>query len=497
MTIQDPRLDLIKTVSNEDEVWDVLVIGGGASGLNTAWDAVSRGLKVALVEQHDFAKSTSSKSTKLVHGGVRYLQKMEIGLVREALTERQLLFENAPEFCRQLDFVLPCKSLLGKWYYRCGLWLYDFLGKVKNTEGSVKFRSSRILSKSGVRELLPRLGEKYSGGVIYSDAQFDDAGMAIALAQVINTTDSGGVAINYVKVTGIEDLSSGMKSVTVRDEETQDSWQMIAKVVVNATGVFTDALRDKLGIEKQWKVQMSRGAHIVCSGDVLGGRSALIVPKTSDGRVLFAIPWMGKAIIGTTDVATDTALADPVPSKDEIAFLLKESGRALGVKPSDVLSQWAGLRPLVSKAGQATKSLSRKHIVEVSKSGVVSLLGGKWTTARAMGEEAIETAMKANGIDIPKSQTASRKLVDYGAMTPLSSLKSEKCLVREAVYYYYARTIEDVLARRKRTLFLSAQAAMAEVEPVATIMAELLGWSEVKKETEIAAFLDLAHSYTF
>ncbi len=487
----DPRTTLIDSASDQSVLWDVIVIGGGASGLSAAWDAVSRGLRVALLEQHDFAKATSSRSTKLVHGGVRYLQKLELGLVREALHERHLLLENAPEFCHPLRFVLPSERCLERYYYRAGLTLYDLLGSSSNVE------TSTLHNAKAVRELLPTLKMKQlRGGVSYSDAQFDDAGMAIALAQVINASPDGqGLALNYVKVDRLESNNGKISILHAQDAETGATWKMRAKVFINATGIFTDSFRDKQGIEKKWSLQMSRGSHIVVPGSVLASKQALIIPKTSDGRVLFAIPWMNHTIIGTTDVATDEALSEPTVSQQEIQFLLEEAGRYLGVEKSDILSQWAGLRPLVCKANKATKSLSRKHVIELSDNGLVSILGGKWTTARAMAEDAIDIALKAHKLEAKPSQTATRKLAEYGALPPLNQDDSGDNNIEKAISNYYTRTPEDYLARRKRKLFLNAQEAIDQTDETSASMAKILGWSDEKQRQSAEQFKALSQNY--
>jgi len=489
----DPRIALIDQAKSSDSMWDVIVVGGGASGLSVAWDAVSRGLRVALIEAEDFCKGTSSRSTKLVHGGVRYLQKFELGLVREALTERHLLLENAAEFCRPLRFTLPTTAWLGKYYYRLGLGLYDLMAS------SGRLESSRLLSATQVAERLPTLQlDGVNGGVSYSDAQFDDTGLAIGLVQALS--NSGGLALNYIRVERLLMRFNQVAGVAVVDQESGDSWEMRSRVVINATGIFSDEFRNQNGVECEWSVQQSRGSHIVCSRKVLPSQNALIIPKTKDGRVLFAIPWMGHTVIGTTDVAVDKPEIDPQPTEEEMRFLLDEAGRALGVKYDDVLSRWAGLRPLVSKkrskVGRSnTKSLSRKHIVEVSGSGLISILGGKWTTARAMAEDTMDAAIKVHGLKPKASDTSHRRLVEFGALAPLTNMDALPDItpdsVQRAVRFYYARTAEDMLARRFRTLFLDPEKAQRQSETVLETMAGALSWSP-KQLAEQRKSLDVA-----
>lgn len=496
--MNESRASLLKEAAESSIVWDVLVIGGGATGLATAWDAVSRGLRVAVIERGDFATATSSRSTKLVHGGVRYLQKGELDLVKEALTERRRLLENAAEFTRPLRFVLPVTQPLARYYYRFGMFLYDTLA------GSSGMDRAELLSIEETRERLPGISlEHLKGGVTYSDAQFDDAALAIAMAQAIR--HDGGLALNYAGVTNLLEERGKVSGVTVRDIESGAEWEMRAKVVINATGIFSDELRNENRIEKRWSIRTSRGSHLVCRRDVLPGAHALIIPKTKDGRVLFAIPWKRHVVIGTTDVPTEGPVYDPSPTAEETGFILEEAGRALGVKAKDVTSQWAGLRPLVSRANaKSTAALSRKHIIEVSSNGLVSVLGGKWTTCRKMGEDAIDAAIKHHGLNAGKPMTADRPLTTHGARKPPYPLLNESGdptpaeleeRVLEACRHSYARTVEDVLARRMRILFLDAAKAISLAPKVATLMEKELDWTPMERQAAIDVFLKNASTY--
>lgn len=495
------RDSLISQAKDPAVEWDVIVIGGGASGLATAWDAVSRGLRVALVERSDFAKATSSRSTKLVHGGVRYLQKGEIGLVREALRERKRLLDNAPEFAQPLRFVLPTTHVLGRYYYRLGMLMYDLLA------GRAGIERAELLSETETRKRLPGIClDRLKGGVGYSDAQFDDAALAIAMAQAV--CSSGGVALNYVAVEKLlfEPNKGRICGVQVADRETGETWEMRAGVVINATGIFSDALREDNRVSPKWSVRTSRGSHVVCPRRVLPGDHALIIPKTQDGRVLFAIPWKQHVVIGTTDVPTDGPVYDPKPSREEAGFILEEAGRALGISAADVTSQWSGLRPLVSRAKvKSTAALSRKHIIEVSPEGLVSVLGGKWTTCRKMGEDAIDAAVEVGSPKAGDSTTADRRLTKHGARVPLGNLLGEsadefaedelRARVIEACRFGFARTLEDVLMRRMRVLQLNALAAMRLAPPVAEAMAEELGWDDRETAEQASGFLRAAEDY--
>jgi glycerol-3-phosphate dehydrogenase len=478
--------------------WDVLVIGGGASGLAAAWDAVSRGLRVIVIDRGDFSKATSSRSTKLVHGGVRYLQNGELDLVREALTERRLLLRNAAEFTRPLRFVLPVTTPLAKYYYRFGMLLYDILA------GASGIDRAKLLSPEETRERLPGIAlEPLKGGVAYSDAQFDDSALAVAMAQAIR--HCGGLALNYVNVVKLLEEGGKLSGASVKDMETGAEWDIRAKVVINATGIFSDELREKNRIERQWSIRTSRGSHIVCRREVMPGDHALIIPKTQDGRVLFAIPWKRHVVIGTTDVPTNGPVDDPSPTSEEIGFILAEAGRALGVKASDITSQWAGLRPLVGRRNAgSTASLSRKHIIEVSSTGLISVLGGKWTTCRKMGQDAIDAAISHHGLKAGKSTTADRILTEHGARIPTLDLLEESAdfsdaelenRVIEATRFGFARTIEDVLARRMRLLFLDAAHAIRLAPRVADLMAQELDWSDQEKQAAVETFLAIAASY--
>lgn len=450
----DPRTPLLQKAQSNTS-WDIIVIGGGATGLATAWDAASRGLEVALLEANDFAEATSSRSTKLVHGGVRYLQKGEIPLVREALHERSLLLENAPEFCRPIRFALPAHAPLARYYYRFGMLLYDLLA------GDQNIQTADLLNRAELAKTLPAYHlPKAKGGIAYTDGQFDDAALAIATAQCIN--HSGNLAINHTKCTGLTETNKKITAITATDQETGESWQMQTKAVINATGIFADQFRTENKTPIHWKMQTSRGAHIVCPGNLLGSNNALIIPKTKDGRVLFAIPWKAHTIIGTTDVPTDQPILHPEPTQQEIDFITEEAQRAFPLDTSQITATFAGLRPLVSKAGvKNTAKLSRKHIIDSAPNGLVSILGGKWTTARRMGQDAIDHVTKIHNIPTKPSQTHHQKLTEHGAHPPLTNLDQAptqdqlETLTQQSYQHLYARTPEDILARRLRTTFLN------------------------------------------
>lgn len=496
--MSETRASILKQAANSTMTWDVLVIGGGASGLATAWDAVSRGLRVAVIERGDFSNATSSRSTKLLHGGVRYLQKGEFDLVKEALTERERLLRNASEFARPLRFVLPVTTPLARYYYRFGLFLYDILAG-----GSETSRAEMLLAGE-TRERLPGIAlESLKGGVAYSDAQFDDAALAVAMAQAVR--HCGGLALNYVTITQLLENGGKISGIAVKETGSGAEWEMRAKVVINATGIFSDELRSENNIERQWNVRTSRGSHLVCRREVLPGDHALIIPKTQDGRVLFAIPWKQHVVIGTTDVPTEGPVSDPSPTAEEVGFILEEAGRALGVTAKDVTSQWAGLRPLVGRAhAKSTATLSRKHVIEISPKGLISLLGGKWTTCRKMGEDAIDAAVRHHGLNVGRSSTATRPLTDYGARTPNYDILEESAeptmaeledRVAEACRFGYALTLEDVLSRRMRLLQLDATRAMKIAPQVAAIMATELKWTHDEKQRMVDAFLKTAAFY--
>ena len=492
--LEDPRIAAIRSAADPNTRWDVIVIGGGATGLATAWDAISRGLKVALIEAEDFTKSTSSRSTKLVHGGVRYLQKGEVGLVREALHERARLLYNAAEFTRPLRFILPTTHVLAGYYYRFGMLLYDFLA------GQAGIERAKLLSRSQVEEKLPGIVlDGLAGGVAYSDAQFDDTALAIATAQAIQA--GGGVVLNYAKVSELLTEKDKIIGVKVDERETGESWEMRAKVVINATGIFSDVLRKENDVPRSWTVRTSRGSHLVCPRSVMPGDHGLIIPKTKDGRVLFAIPWKQHVVIGTTDVPTDEPMLDPAPNSEEVSFILEEASLALGVTAEQVTSRWAGLRPLVSRAGVTnTAKLSRKHIIETSPRGMISVLGGKWTTARKMGEDAVDAALECARIAAPPSSTADRPLTRHGARPPADGLLDEGLAldqerIIEACRYGFARTLEDVMTRRFRWLQLDAQKALEAAPEISRIMAKEFHWDEAKTTAQLEIFKKQARPY--
>jgi len=500
--------------------WDVIIIGGGATGLGTAVDAASRGFKTLLLEQSDFAKGTSSRSTKLVHGGVRYLAQGDISLVYEALHERGLLLKNAPHLVKDQEFIIPCYSWLSKYKYLIGLKLYDLLA------GRSGFKKSTFLSADEVMRAIPGLKRgKLIGGVSYSDGQFDDARLALNLAQT--AAEYGGVLLNYMKVTGLTKKGKEIDGVQVVDLETNKTHHLTAGVIINATGVFVDDILKMDTPAGRPIVRPSQGAHIVLDKSFLQGESALMIPKTSDGRVLFAVPWHGKVLVGTTDTPLDEHSLEPRPLDKEIDFILNTAGNYLVKKPSrsDVLSAFAGLRPLAApdKNTNSTKEISRSHKLIVSKSGLITITGGKWTTYRKMALDVIDRAIELGKLSNRQCITADIKIHGYTTEMqhgPLGLYGADaegiqnlidlhpqlgqkvhpehtyvKAEIVWMVRHEMSRTIEDVLSRRMRLLFLDAGIALRLAPAVAAIMANELHKDDHWIAVQVHEFAELTSQY--
>ncbi len=499
----------------QPQVWDVIVIGGGATGLGAAVDAASRGLKTLLLESHDFAKGTSSRATKLVHGGVRYLAQGNFSLVRDALHERGLLRQNATHLVRTLGFVIPGYEWWSVPFYGFGMKAYDFLS------GKLNLAPSKPISKLQALEFIPTLRQDgLLGGVLYFDAQFDDARLALTLARTL--VDLGGTLLNYAPVTGLNKQNNRVSGVTARDLETEETFQLTAKVVINATGVYVDAVRemDEPGAAKM--VSPSQGSHLIVDRTFLVGDHALMIPKTDDGRVLFAVPWHEKVILGTTDNAVDTLDLEPKPKDEEIDFILRTAGRYLSRKPTrdDVCASYAGLRPLVKAEGaSSTKALSRDHTIRVSNTGLITITGGKWTTYRKMGADVINRALEVGAFAAKPSGTENLKL--HGHSTDLqaepfqvygSDSRAVKTMpgndiklhvrlphlesqVRYAARFELARTIEDVLSRRTRALLLDAKASLEAAPRVGEILAEELGYTSDQIAVQLEQYRKIASGY--
>ncbi len=519
--VNDQRVNCINEIKKIDKIWDLVVIGGGATGLGIALDATTRGYAVLLVEQSDFAKGTSSRSTKLVHGGVRYLANGEIKLVREASIERGRLYQNAPHLVKDQLFIIPVYSLWERIKYTIGLKCYDWVA------GKMRLGSSHFISKEETLALMPGIKkENLVGGVVYHDGQFDDARLALNLAQTI--WDHGGYAINYCSVVNLlKNQEQQICGVTLKDMETGIGYPIHSKSVVNATGVFADAILQMDNPNNRKTLSVSQGVHLVLDKSFYPSSEALMIPETSDGRVLFAVPWHGKLVVGTTDTPVNDASLEPIALEKEIAFILDTAGLYLNKKPTraDVLSVFAGLRPLASpeQGKQKTKEISRGHRILVSPSGLFTIIGGKWTTYRKMGEDMV------NRIE-QKLQWSSRPTVTktlpihgssittdwddlfyfYGSeATSLCKLMkespnnwiSESLHIHEvqivwAVRHEMARTLEDVLSRRTRTLLLDAKESIRIARPVAEIMARELGNDENWANSQVEAYLQLAEKYT-
>ena len=510
----------LKKIADHHIHWDLVVIGGGATGLGIALDAVARGYRTLLLEQADFAKGTSSRSTKLVHGGVRYLAQGDVRLVREASIERGLLCRNAPHLVKNQTFIIPIYSYWDMLKYTTGLKLYDWIS------GKLTLGSSVFISRKKALAALPGVKTKgLLGGVLYHDGQFDDSRLAINLVQSI--IEHGGCAVNYMKVTGLlKNNHQKLEVVIAEDTEKGIVYQLKAKAVINATGVFVDDIinMDNPGSSKT--ICVSQGVHLVLDKKFYPSSHALMIPQTSDGRVLFAVPWHDKVVLGTTDTPVNEASLEPKALEKEISFILETAASYLAMQPgrSDVLSVFAGLRPLAApKQGeQKTKEISRSHKILVSPSNLFTILGGKWTTYRKMGEDMVNFIEQHLNWSHQKPGTAlmhihgyaenmnwNDPLYFYGSDAPLikeringsasqwisESLQIHPMQVKWAVENEMARTVEDVLSRRTRALLLDANESVRICRQVAGIMATALQKDQAWIEKEVADYTNLAQQY--
>jgi glycerol-3-phosphate dehydrogenase len=513
------RNQLIQRLTTETAPWDIIIIGGGATGLGAALDAASRGYRTVLFEMIDFAKGTSSRSTKLVHGGVRYLQQGNIKLVMDALKERGLLKQNAPHLVKNQSFIVPNYKWWEGPFYGLGLKVYDWMS------GSLGLGASEWLTTEQVLELTPTLdAEGLRGGVLYHDGQFDDARLAVNLAQT--AVEQGAVVLNYYKVTGFLKAQGKVAGVQVKDELTGTTYEVQGKVVINATGVFSDAIQQMDDPEKPSSISPSQGIHIVLDKEFLPGEAAIMIPHTDDGRVLFAVPWHQKIIVGTTDTPVSHIGNEPIAQEDEINFVLEHAARYLTKDPThkDIKSIFAGLRPLVKSSAKKTAEISRDHSVLISDSGLISILGGKWTTYRKMSADVINTA--AVQAQLPYKEEVTRELAIHGA-TPTDDFTtgdyyygSDKPLIDQlikdrpplgallhpalpytqativwAVQQEMCMTVEDALSRRTRALLLDAKAAIESAPLVAKLMAAEMQKDEQWIQQQLVAFNAVAKHY--
>jgi glycerol-3-phosphate dehydrogenase len=515
------RSEMLKQAMAQTEPWSFIIVGGGATGVGVAIDAAARGYRVLLLEQSDFGKGTSSRSTKLVHGGVRYLEQGNISLVMEALKERGLLRQNAPHLVSDLAFVVPSYAWWVAPFYGLGLKLYQALS------GRYGFGPSQLLSKKETLARLPTIEtEGLRGGVIYYDGQFDDARLLINMAAT--AAEQGAILLNYVKVVGLTKDSEGLVDGVIAQElEKGKKFKAKAAVVINATGAFTDTVRHLAEPKAAPMITPSQGVHLVFDKSFLPGHTAIMVPRTSDSRVMFAIPWHDHTLVGTTDTPIAQASLEPVPLEQEIAFILETAGRYLQKTPArkDILSAFAGIRPLVkSSDGVSTAALSRDHAIHIDASGLLTITGGKWTTYRNMAEDCVNQA--ATLARLADKRCVTRQLHIHGyheqaqRFGPLSVYGSDAPAIQDlvrrngkwgerlhpalpycaaeviwAVRQEMARTVEDVLARRTRALFLNARAARAMAPRAAELMAQELGRDRRWQTKEVKAFQELAKTY--
>jgi glycerol-3-phosphate dehydrogenase len=499
--------------------WDIVVIGGGATGVGVAVDAAARGYRVALLEAHDFGKGTSSRSTKLIHGGLRYLKQGRIRLVRDALIERGLLCRNAPHLVHPLPTIVPLHSRWEAFYYGIGLKIYERLS------GRLSLGPSRSLSLDEMRQAIPTIETKgLYGGASYLDGAFDDTRLLINLMQT--AVERGAVCMNYAPVRELVKEGGKIRGVVAEDLETGKTLRLAARVVVNATGPFSDHILKLDNPSAPSVIAASQGIHLVFDREFLPSKSAIIVPKTRDGRVIFAVPWHNHAVIGTTDTPRADMPLDPKPLPGEVEFILETIAPYLARKPqhSDIRSIFAGIRPLVRGGDSSnTSKLGRDHEVRIAASGLISVLGGKWTTYRKMAEDCVDHAASVSGLKSEKCPTKSMpihghpgdnavpRFSEYGSDAPrLESLVASTSggsdpmaerlpyVAGQAIFAArneMARSVEDVLARRTRALFLDAEAAVAAAPRVAGLLATELRRDAAWQADQVAKFLEVADAY--
>jgi len=517
------REQAMSTLDAREGPWDLVIVGGGATGIGCGIEAAARGYDTLLLEMHDFAKATSSRSTKLVHGGVRYLEQGNVSLVFEALKERGLLQKNAPHLVHPLPFVVPNYKWWEAPYYGIGMKVYDLLAGRQNLGRSTHLNRDEALEKIPTAE-----PQGLRGGILYYDGQFDDARLAINMAQTF--VEQGGTALNYMKVTNLKkDAQGTVQGVHAECQETGATYSIDARGVINATGIFTDSIRKMDDSEAETTLRPSQGTHVVLDRSFLPGEAAIMIPKTDDGRVLFAIPWNDRVVVGTTDEEVDGPDLEPTPMESEIEFLLEHAGRYLRTDPTpdDVLSVFTGIRPLVTDPNTPsgdTSEISREHLLHVSRNGLVTISGGKWTTYRKMAEDTIDRAATVAGLAQTSSVTKGLNIhgwhehaekfgpfSQYGSDAPrLQQLIRQRPKLDEqlddrlplravqvvwAARHEMARTVEDVLSRRSRSLLLDAQAAIDVAPAVAELMAAEKDYDDNWQTRQVNAFRELAEQY--
>ena len=480
---------------NNNKKYDFIIIGGGASGLGCALDASSRGYSVVLLEKFDFCKGTSSRSTKLIHGGVRYLEKGQIGLVYEALKERDILKKNAPHLVKQVGFLIPVYNYFFKFYYFFGLKIYDFIS------GNLSFKKSIIVNKNSAIEFVPNVSKKnLKGGVVYYDGQFDDSRLGIDIAHTSEANKA--ILINYISVESLIKENGKIKGVVATDTVSNNIYSIRGNNIINATGVFSKSIMDMDSNKFKSVIRPSQGVHLVVDKTFLKGKFGILVPKTSDGRVLFAVPWLDNVIIGTTDSVVDKPTFNPVATQIEIDFILENLKNYLEFYPKrkDIKSVFVGLRPLVaSNLNSKSKDLSRKHKILVSESGLVSVIGGKWTTYRKMANKVIDIALKKTNLPFVKSDTGNIKIenglrnIDFSK----KSLSHEFFLTKEMIIHYVrnemALNLDDIMSRRSRCVFLNTKESIRIAPKVVEIMSKELSKDEAWIKEQLKTFYSLTN----
>lgn len=516
------RSAMIDKLESHQQEFDFVIIGGGATGIGVCLEAITRGYSVILLEQSDFTKSTSSKSTKLVHGGVRYLAQGDVALVREACVERGRLLKNAPHLVRNQSFIIPTFSWFDELMYTVGLTMYDMLA------GKYSLGRSLWISKKKTLKRMTSLNSKnITAGVLYHDGQFDDSRLAVNVLQ--SSAELGAVVLNYFRVHGLDKGTDGkISGVEAIDLESGKTYSIKGKAIINATGVFADEILQMDTPSAEKTIRPSQGVHLVMDKSFLPGNDALMIPKTDDGRVLFAVPWHNRIVVGTTDTPLNESSLEPVALDDEIKFILETAGRYFTSVPErkDVLSVFAGLRPLAATKGDGkkTKEISRSHKIIVSQSGLFTLIGGKWTTFRRMAEDLLKSVEKSKNWQRTKSQTRNfhihgyqseidrnDALYFYGADKMLlnelcsknigyQNLISEKLQLFEVQVYWavhneMARTVEDVLARRTRCILFDSRESVRIAPVVAKIMANELEKDAEWVDSQVRSFEELSKNY--